>query len=605
MSKQLSLNPRVRKLLKKGIAHQQAGRPERAQACYQSSLKADPCCPQTLHLLGLLSQQSGEYQEAIRWIEQSLALKPDDADTLNSLGESYISNGQIQLASDCYQRLVKLIPQSGEAHHRLGETQEQLGDWDAATASYLTALALQSNSPDVLESLARLQSKQGAYGEAVQSCQRALDQDPIRHEVLTQMGNALIELGNYDAALNALRGALALKPDSASAVIGLGYFFERQGDLGSAMESYGTALKLNPQLGSAHTHLGTVHLLQGDLEKAAESFERLLTLEPDSAEARAFLGLVHLKQGNFRLGLREYESRWNTPYGLRFQRNFSQPLWNGEPLKGSRILLHAEQGMGDTLQFIRYVPLVAARGAEVVLEVQPRLHRLLTPMKGATEVICRGQALPEFDWQCPLLSLPLALGTELASIPAKIPYLFPDPALSDAWKRRLPRNSVRIGLVWAGNPLHPHEFWRSIPLQKLAPLTKLEGTTIYSLQMGTPADQLKQWGGHAQVVDLQQEQKDFADTAAIVANLDLVISIDTSVAHLAGAMGKPVWVLLCKSADWRWMLEREDSPWYPTARLFRQSTMGNWQDVVDQVEPALRNLVANAGSPTPEGTCHE
>ena len=605
MSKQLMLNPRVRKLLKKGIAHQQAGRRERAEACYRSSLKADPRCPQTLHLLGLLAQQAGDYQQSIAWIEQALTLNPNDHDTLNSLAESYLGQGKIELANNCYQRLVELLPESSEAHHRLGKTQERLGEWDAATASYRSALALQPDSPDVLGSLARLQSQQGAYEEAVETCQRALSLDPIQYETLTQMGNALIELGSYGPAIEALRHALILKPDYAPAVIGLGYFFERKGDLASALDSYRNALKLNPQSVTAHTHLGTVYLLQDDLEKATECFEQLLKLEPDSAEALAFLGLVHLKQGKFRPGLSEYESRWGTPYGLRFRRKFSQPLWKGEPLEGSRILLHAEQGMGDTLQFVRYVPFVAARGARVVLEVQPRLYRLLAQTRGAPEIICRGEALPEFDWQCPLLSLPLATGTGLNTIPAQIPYLYPDPAQAEAWRQRLSGNSLRVGLAWAGNPLHPHEFWRSIPLEQLAPLTKLEGATFYSLQMGAPAGQLKQWGSQARVIDLQEEQKDFADTAAIVENLDLVISIDTSVAHLAGAMGKPVWVMLCKSADWRWMLEREDSPWYPAARLFRQSTMGNWQDVVTRIEHELRKLVAKADAPSVERACHE
>jgi hypothetical protein len=261
--------------------------------------------------------------------------------------------------------------------------------------------------------------------------------------------------------------------------------------------------------------------------------------------------------------------------------------------------------LGDTLQFVRYVPLVAARGGKVTLEVQPRLHRLLALTPGAAKVICRDEALPEFDWQCPLLSLPLVLGTELNSIPAKIPSLCLDLEQVEAWRRRLPGNSLRIGLAWGGSPLHPHEFWRSIPIEQLAPLTNLEGTTFYSLQMGPPANQLKRLGPCVRIIDLQDEQKDFADTAAIVANLDLVISIDTSVVHLAGAMGKPVWVLLCKSADWRWLLEREDSPWYPTARLFRQSMLGNWQEVMTRVERELRELIARTTATHKEGDPRE
>ena len=597
----------VRKLLNKGIAHQRAGRLEAAEACYRRSLEADPRSPQALHLLGLLTQQTGRYQESIRLIEEALALNPDDRDALNSLADSYLGLGQLRSAGRCLERFAELHPQSAEAQNRLGKLQERLGEWDSAKASYGRALALQPDSPDVYISLARLQSKQGAFREAVETCRRALTLDPNRHELYTQLGNTLSDLGEYGAAVGAHRRALALKPDSAAAVHGLGYFFERKGDLASAADAYLNALKLDPRFGSAYLNLGIVYQLQGDLAKSSECCHELLKLDLDSADARSLLGLIHLQQGDFRSGLSEYEDRWRTSYGFRFRRKFLQPLWKGEPLEGSRILLHAEQGLGDTLQFVRYVPLVAARGGIVILEVQSRVHRLLAKTPGATEVIRRDEGPPGFDWQCPLLSLPLVLGTELDTIPAEIPYLHADPAQVQAWRerlgpataeRRFGRNALRVGLAWAGSPLHPHERWRSIPLEQLAPLIQVGGTTFYSLQMGAPAGQVKQLGARARLIDLQGQQRDFADTAAIVANLDLVISIDTSVAHLAGAMGKPVWVLLSKSADWRWLLEREDSPWYPTARLFRQSTLGNWGEVVTRVEGELRRAVASEEAKT-------
>ena len=591
MSTPPPLTPHVRRLLNEGIEHHRAGRLGQAEGCYRQGLKADPHCRQALHLLGLLARQAGQYEESIRLIGEALALHPDDPEALNSLADSYLGQGQIQPAAQCFQRLAELLPQSADVHHRLGKSRERLGDWGGAMESYRRALALQPNSPALHSSLGRLQSKRGAFREAVESYSRALALDPHLHDICNQLGNALSDMGNWDGALEAYRRALALKPDSAETIYGLGYFFERQGNLAAAADSYRNALMLDPRLGVAHLHLGITYHLQGDLAKAAECCGRLQELEPDSPEARSLLGLIHLQQGNLALGLSEYENRWGTTYGLRFRRKFSQPLWKGEPLRGSRILLHAEQGLGDTLQFVRYLPLVAARGGEVILEVQPRLHRLLAKAPGATEVICRDEALPEFDWQCPLLSLPLALGTELNTIPAKIPYVCPDPAQVEAWRHRLPGNSRRIGLVWAGSPLHPHELWRSVPLEQLAPLTQLEGTAFYSLQMGAPPGQVKPWGERVRLIDLQDGQKDFADTAAIVANLNLVISIDTSVAHLAGAMGKPVWILLYKSADWRWFLDREDSPWYPTARLFRQATLGDWQEVVTRVERELRALV--------------
>jgi Flp pilus assembly protein TadD len=525
---------------------------------------------------------------------ESLALNPadDDAETLTSLAKAYLAQGQIPAAHGCYQRLAELLPQSARVHLRLGTTLEWLGDWEAAAASYRRALELQPGSPDIYGSLGRLQCRQGAFGEAVESCRRALALAPHRREIHNLLGFALINAGDYGAAAEVYRRALALRPVSAYTVYGLGYLLERQGDLASAAESYRLVLKLDPRLVEAHLHLGITHLLEGRVGNAAECFERVRELAPENTEARTFLGYLHLLQGNFPLGWSEHEFRWSTPHFLRERRQLPQPLWKGEPLEGSRILLHAEQGLGDTLQFARYVPLVEARGGNVVLEVQPRLHRLLRHAPGAAEVIRRGEALPEVDWQCPLMSLPWAFNTELNSIPAEVPYVYPDPALVAAWGQRMAGDSLRIGLAWGGSPTFPHERWRSIPLEQLAPLTNLAGTTFYSLQMGPQASQVKQLGSRAQIIDLQDEQEDLADTAAIVANLGLVISIDTSVAHVAGAMSKPVWILLQKSPDWRWLLDREDSPWYPTARLFRQSTLGNWQDVVARVEGELRELVA-------------
>jgi tetratricopeptide (TPR) repeat protein len=534
----------------------------------------------------MLAQQAGEYEKSIRLIERALALDPDDPDTLNSLGVSYSGQGDVQQANRCFRRLVDLRPESAEAYHQFGKTQERMGEWEDAAKSYQKALTLRPDSPAFYGSVARLKCKQGAFAEGAESCRAALALEPGNHELHVQLANALTDAGDFGAAARALQQALALEPDSAAAVCALGYFFERQGDLRSAIDAYRNALTLDPKFGSAYFHLGIIHQLEGDLTKARRCCFLLQQLEPDSADARSLLGLIDLQEGNFREGWGKYEDRWNTLYGFRFRRKLLQPLWRGEALEGSRILLHAEQGLGDTLQFVRYVPLVAARGAQVCLEVQPRLYRLLAQTPGAAQVIRRGEPLPEVDWQCPLLSLPLALRTELHTIPTGVPYLHADPAQVAAWSERLAKDSLRVGLVWAGSPLHPNERWRALPFELLTPLLGVPGVRFYSLQMGAPAAVAKQAG--SRLIDLQDAQTDFADTAAIVTSLDLVISVDTSVAHLAGALGRPVWVLLGKSPDWRWLLERTDSPWYPTARLFRQPTLGNWPDVMTRVEQELR-----------------
>ncbi len=587
------------------MEHHRAGRAGPAEAYYRRSLKVDPRCAQALHLLGLLAQQAGQYQEAIRLIGEALSLMPDDPESLNSLAKAYLMQGQIPLAIHCYQRLAEALPRSALVFHRLGTAQEWQGDWDAAASSYRRALALQPGSPDIYGSLARVQCKLGATGDAVESCRCALALDPDRGEIHGLLGQVLINGGDYAAAVEVYRRALACKPDSAYAVFGLGYLFERQGDIVAAKQSYAEALKLDPRFADAQLHLGITNFLQADWAAAERCFQKVRDLAPDNAEARTFLAHLHLLHGDFALGWNEYENRWNTPHFLRNRRKLSAPLWKGEPLEGSRILLHAEQGLGDTLQFVRYVPLVAARGGSVVLEVPQSLFHLLATTEGAGEVIRRGEPIPHVDWQCPLMSLPRAFATELDSIPAMIPYLHPDPSLVEIWRQRFRGNSLRIGLVWGGSPAFPHERWRSIPLDQLEPLTNCAHAVFYSLQVGPLAGQVKQVGEQAKLIDLQSELKDFAVTAAIIANLDLIISIDTAVAHLAGALGKPVWILLHVSADWRWLLDRRDSPWYPTARLFRQSTLGDWRDVVTCVARELEELLATNGSKTRNGGSSE
>jgi len=585
------LQPEVWRLLKQGIERHQAGDRETAEGCYRRALESDPRCSQALHLLGLLAQQAGQYAKSMELIRAALALEPDDPEALNSLAESALGEGEIELARDCCRRIAELRPEPAKAHHRFGRMLERNGHWEEAEPAYRQAISLLRDSPDFHLSLARLECKLGAFKEAVKSCQRALALAPGKVEIYNVLGNVLTERGNYALAVEVFRRALALEPASAETICGLGFLLQCQGNLAAAADSYRCTLKLAPNLLAAHVQLGIIFVQQCDLAEAARCFERARELEPHYPDALYRLGTLHLLQGNFQLGWKEYENRWGTAYGVRHNRRFRQKLWQGEPLQGSRILLHAEQGLGDTLQFIRYVPLVAAQGAKIILEVQPRLHRLLAQTPGTEEVVRCGEALPGFDWQCPLLSLPMIFGTGLDTVPAQIPYIFADPVQAAAWKQRLRGKPLRIGLAWGGNPRYPHDLRRSIPLKALAPLTNLGGATFYSLQMGPPARQITQVRPAPRLLDLLHGQRDFADTAAIVANLDLVISIDTSVAHLAGAMGKPVWVLLHKSADWRWLLDREDSPWYPTARLFRQTTLGDWQGVMARVEEELRKFV--------------
>jgi hypothetical protein len=330
-------------------------------------------------------------------------------------------------------------------------------------------------------------------------------------------------------------------------------------------------------------------------------YRRGLALDPASPGGRYNLALALLREGSFREGWLLHESRWDFRELKLRRRYFPQPQWKGESLTGKTILLHAEQGLGDTLQFVRYLPLVAALGGRVVLEVQPRLFRLLQSMEGAERVLARGESLPGFDCHCPLMSLPLLFDTTPETIPAATPYLQPDAsAVAAAWQLH-PRHGeqLRVGLCWAGNPQYKSDEQRSTSLEHLLPLAHASGATFFSLQFGPAAAQIESVRPRFPLIDACSHHKDFAETAAFAATLDLVLSVDTSVAHLAGAMGLPVWVLLPHLADWRWMEGRDDSPWYPTARLFRQSSPGGWQSLAERVRDELplfrhdRNLMQN------------
>jgi len=327
----------------------------------------------------------------------------------------------------------------------------------------------------------------------------------------------------------------------------------------------------------------------GRIDEAIAACRQAIALNPDYAEFHFNLALSLLTSGDFQQGWEEYEWRWKCKEFPSPARDFAQPQWDGCPLEGRTLLLHTEQGHGDALQFIRYFPLVEQRGGKILIECYAELQRLFRTTAGRCQVVVRGQPLPAFDLHSPLLSLPRVFGTNLANIPNTVPYLRADPEDAGRWQRRLADDSalVKVGLAWAGRPTHTNDRNRSIKLARLAPLGQLPGVRFFSLQKGEVAAEAKTPPPGMELVDWTEELKDFAETAALIANLDLVVAVDTAVVHLAGAMGKPVWVLLPFGSDWRWLLERQDSPWYPSMRLFRQSRIGDWDSVIARVVEAL------------------
>lgn len=416
---------------------------------------------------------------------------------------------------------------------------------------------------------------------------KAITLEPATSTAHGNRGVALLELGDLAGALESLDVAIRLAPDDAQAHLQRGNVLKLQWRLEEALTSYHRASALRPDFVEAWTNCGVVQVQLARYVEARWSFDRALTLRPDHASAHWNRGLLSLLLGDFETGWADYEWRWHIGLSSEARRHYTERLWMGkEPLAGRRILLYAEQGLGDTIQFCRYVERVAALGADIVLEVQPSLARLLRSLAGVSALIS-GEPRPPFDYQCALMSLPGLLGTRLDSIWAPSPYLRSDPERRAFWQRRLgERRRPRIGLAWRGRPTHWNDRNRSISLADwLAQLPS--GFDYVSLQKELAEPDRKLLKANPQVLSVARELADFAETAALIECLDLVVTVDSSVAHLAGALGKPTWVLLPFNPDWRWLLGRADSPWYPTLELYRQATMGAWAPVLERVRTDL------------------
>lgn len=504
-----------------------------------------------LYLLGMAGFKTKRYEMAERMIRRAIAVNPNHPYYHSNLGNALRAQNKLDEAVACYERALQIKPDHEEACYNLGNALLTQKKMDEAIAVYKRALQIK---PDYVDALCNL-------------------------------GSAYRQQKRLTEAIDCFERALSLAPRHADLNCNLGDAFHAQGKVDEAIGCYKRTLELNPEHSKACNCLCNAYFDKGDLALSTAWCERALALEPDFGDARMNQCLLQLLQGDYVNGWRNYEVRWK----VYTARTSSQPLWLGAPLKGARILLHAEQGLGDSLQFLRYVPLVQAAGGRVMLDLPSKLHRLVAHLPGILALVNTGGPLPYFDCHCPLMSLPLALGTTLETVPARVPYLsVPPEALTSAAALPWPALGLKVGLAWTGNPDHPKNRFRSVPLELLETLFDLPGVHFSSLQMGPATAELA--ARKLPITDLAPITGDMADTAAQMAHLDLVITIDTSMAHLAGALARPVWVLLGHSPDWRWLMDREDSPWYPTARLFRQPTHGDWPSVIARVRTALKEL---------------
>jgi tetratricopeptide (TPR) repeat protein len=524
-----------------------SGRTEEADRVLAGILKKSPWHFGSLHTLGVIRLQQSRFEEALGLFRKAVTSNPGSVGTHISLGNTLQALGRHEEAVERYQRALALRPQDAYARNNLGN-------------SYLA--------------LRRLEEAAGCYRQAV-ARQPALD------AAYGNLGNTLLELNRPEEALAAYETAIALNPRVPASHSNLGRALLALNRDEDAIAAYQAALAIDPQMAGVHSNLGRALVALNWHEEAVLRFSRARELDPEDPQYPLNLALARLALGEYAAGWPDYEARWRSPR-YPSPRSDPQPRWDGgAEIAGKTVFLYFEQGLGDTIQFARYVPLLAERGARVILEAPKGLLRLFRSLEGVAELLAPGDTPPDFDFHAPLLSLPLAFQTTLHTIPGRVPYLNA-PAI---------RTKASIGLCWAGNPGNSNDQNRSVPLRELIPLLEVPGVRFLSLQkVLRDGDEalLREYNN----VDIDSDRKgaDFADTAALIAGLDLVITVDTSVAHLAGALGKPVWVLLPFSAHWAWLREREDSPWYPTATLLRQSRPGDWRRPAERAAQALRAL---------------
>ena len=548
----------IHQTMQEAVALHQQGRLREAEKLYARVLKAAPDHVDALHLLGLIKAQGDRMGEAYRLMSAALKLNPQMPDVWINLANVLHSLEREAEALDCLDKALALRPADMNALENRGNALLTLGRAQEALACFNEVLTRNPRHGTARLGRGGALASLGRADEALTDFDAALAVMPGHPGALYNRGNALFDLGRYANAITAYDGAIAAAPNDAP-----------------AWNNRGRALQ------ALNRHA-----------EAVASFDRAIAIRKDYADAHFNRALSLLTLGDLTRGFAEYEWRWQRSRVHDSRRSYGKPLWLGDyPLARKTILLTAEQGLGDTIQFARYAPLLAQSGARVVLEVQPELKTLLAGLDGVASCHARGDQLPAYDVHCPFGSLPLALKTEPTNIPAAIPYLRADEPHLIKWRERLASlPGKRVALAWAGNVSHANDRNRSIDLKLLEPLLALEDISFLSLQRELRGDNAEDLARQANVTPLGGELADMADTAALIALADLTISVDTSVVHVAGALGRPVWVMLAFAPDWRWTLNAESSPWYPQARLFRQPTLGDWPSVVAALRAELARL---------------
>lgn len=625
----LELNPdNLQANYNRGIVLNEMGQYQAAFEAFGKAILINPEYAEAHCSYGNLQKIFGDRQGALASYDRALAIKADYATALNNRGMILRDLGSLDAALDSYDRAISAKPDYSNAYNNRGLLLKELGQFEAALQSYDAALALKPDFPGAHSNRGLLLKDLGQLEAALASFDRAIDFDPGSAEAFYNRGlvcealgraddalncfdqaialnpgyasayrirgNLLAEMGRFDDALVCHERAINISPDNADCHYDMGILLNQMGDTDSALNSYARALQSDPAYAKANNNRGRIFMELAQLDSALLEFDQAIMHRPDYAFSHLNRAMAHLQLGNFKLGWLDYEWRWAAYQNKPSAQDSGKPLWLGiEPIEGKTILLQAEQGLGDTLQFCRYAVQLQQLGARVVLQAQVALLPLLSKLEGIDALVGTGSDLPAFDYYCPLLSLPLAFSTCLETIPARPRYLQAPAGQIEQWAAKLgPRTKPRVGIVWSGNATHPNNHNRSIKLSLL--LDQLPDCCDYfSLQKELQEDDRVVLAGCSTIRHFGEELVDFSSTAGLCELMDVVFSVDTSVAHLAGALGKKTFILLPFSAEWRWLQDRSDSPWYPTATLLRQGRPGDWTDVIADLALALRSLATS------------
>ena len=537
----LSNNLSPEQLLQQSQSLQQAGRFEEAALGFEKLQKLYPEFPPILNSLGIVYLQLGKYKDGCKLLEKSLSIDPKQSMVFYNLGRAHQNQSKLNDAAIAYKRAIKLDPSFIDAHDNLGMLLYTTGQFEEALKSF--------------ESIVKIKPELASGHNG--------------------LGISLYALGRYEEALSSLNNALAINQQHPQIFNNLGLVLHKFNQLEDAIKHYNHALQLNPDYADAYSNRGLTLQALKRTDEAEQDFDHCLALNPKHADAQWNKALIKISLGEYEEGWELYEWRWKS-FSKKWARHYEKPLWLGEEsLKGRSILIYPEQGYGDFIQFYRYIPKLQALGARIILETPAPLISLITESSTEVEIVESGRKLPKFDFQCPIMSLPLAFKTNLNSIPNKFPYVKAGPEKIKAWQEKLGvKTKKRIGLAWSGSKEHKNDHNRSIALAQLSSLLKMP-FEFHSLQKEIKGADLDSFENSA-IRNHQDDISDFSDTAALIENMDLVITVDTAIAHLAGSLNKPFFLLLPFHADYRWMLDRSDSPWYVTGKLFRQNQVGDW-----------------------------